>query len=389
MNMSAARPLRIGITIGLHAPDESLWVNGIKQNALYLAKLFQGSPLGHQVLLVNTTAVPVTPQLPWDLTSFPVRPFDDAKDQLDVLIELGGQISHEQTVYLKARGTKLVSYCCGPEYVQMIEAMIFSRRLCDSVFINQQYDQVWVIPQVMQTSAGFLSVLRRLPVREVPFVWDPMCLDMRTAGLPFAGAYRPRHAPARVSVMEANIDVLKFCLYPLLIAEQAYRSVGAKLGYVHVTNAEHLARTSPEFIGVAHYLDLVRERRVSFVGRHDTPQFLAQHTDIVVSHQWGLALNYFYLDVCWNGYALVHNAHLCRELGYFYPDNDVEEGARQLVHAIEHHNDGWRAYRSRQRAAIQPFLATHAPLIARYDGLLTALMNPAASPSPTTPSPRS
>ena len=117
----------------------------------------------------------------------------------------------------------------------------------------------------------------------------------------------------------------------------------------------------------------MRDGRVSFVDRHDTPQFLSEHTDVVVSHQWGLALNYFYFDVCWNGYALVHNAHLCNEVGYFYPGNDVSEGARQLVQALAHHNDDWEAYRVRQRHAISPFLATHEPLIARYDELLGAL----------------
>ncbi|MGF6612728.1 hypothetical protein OKW45_007716 [Paraburkholderia sp. WSM4175] len=368
------RKLRIGITIGLHHEAESLWVNGIKQNALYLAKLFQHSPLRHEVTLVNTTNVAVTSALPWDLNRFPTRAFADAKDSLDVLIELGGQISNEQTAYLKTRGTKIVSYCCGPEYVQMTEAMIFGRRLTDHVFINQNYDQVWVIPQVMETSAGFLGVLRRHKVVPVPFVWDSMCLNMRTKEMPFAGEYRPGKGLARISIMEPNIDVLKFCLNPLLIAESAYRQVGEKLGYVHVTNAEHLARSCPEFIGIAHYLDLVRDSKVSFVGRHDTPQFLAEHTDIVVSHQWGLALNYFYFDVAWNGYALVHNAHLCKEVGYFYPEGDLDAGAQKLVHAIKNHNGNWETYRARQRAAIKPFLATHEPLIARYDELLAALV---------------
>ncbi|WP_407972473.1 DUF2827 domain-containing protein [Burkholderia pyrrocinia] len=373
MNGPSPRGLRIGITIGLRDAAESLWINGIKQNALYLCKLFQHSPLRHRVVLVNTTDVAITSALPWDLTRFPVRSFADAKDDLDVLIELGGQIDAQQTEYLKARGTKLVSYCCGPEYVQMMEAMIFSRRMCDSVFINQRYDEVWVIPQVMETSADFFAVLRRCRAREVPFVWDPMCLEMRSRELPFAGEYRPQQAPMRVSVMEANIDVLKFCLYPLLIVESAYRSAPQKIGYVHITNAARLARTSPEFIGIAHYLDLVRDGRVSFVDRHDTPQFLSEHTDVVVSHQWGLALNYFYFDVCWNGYALVHNAHLCNEVGYFYPGNDVSAGARQLAQALAHHNDDWEAYRLRQRQAISPFLATNEPLIARYDELLGAL----------------
>jgi Protein of unknown function (DUF2827) len=377
--MTQQRALRIGITIGIRSEIEGMWVNGIKQNALYLAKLFQHSPLGHSVVLVNTTVVALTGVLPWDASRFPVRSFDETKDSLDVLIELGGQISDEQTRYLKARGTRLVSYCCGPEYVQMIEAMIFNRRLADTVFINQQYDAIWVIPQVMETSAHFFGVLRRVPVKEVPFVWDPMCLNAHTRDLPFEGEYRPRSGetppPRRLSVMEPNIDVLKFCLYPLLIAEEAFRRVGDSIGFLHVTNAEHLARHSPEFIGIAQYLDIVRQGKASFVGRYDTPQFLSQHTDIVISHQWGLALNYFYFDVCWNGYALVHNAQLCRELGYYYSGNDVEEGARQLVHAICHHDDDWAAYRSKQRRAIVRFLATNPEQIARYDALLAGLFD--------------
>jgi len=371
--MSTARSLRIGITIGLRDAAESLWVNGIKQNALYLMKLFQHSPLNHRVMLVNTTHVEITSRLPWDLAKFPVCSFEDAKDSLDVLIELGGQIDATQTRYLQSRGTKVVSYCCGPEYVQMAEAMIFSRRLTDHVFINQAYDEVWVIPQVVETSAGFFSVLRRRPAREVPFVWDPMCLELRSQGLSFNGEYRPTGAARRLSVMEPNIDVLKFCLYPLLIAEAAYRQCGDKIGYVHVTNAEHLARESREFIGVAQYLDLVRDGKVSFVGRYETPQFLANYTDIVISNQWGLALNYFYFDVCWSGYALVHNAQLCKAIGYYYPGNDVVAGAQQVISAVQHHDEDWNGYKKRQRRNIQRFLASNPTQIEAYDRLLMGL----------------
>ncbi|VWB48753.1 DUF2827 domain-containing protein [Burkholderia territorii] len=362
--------LRIGVTIGLQDEAESLWVNGIKQNALYLMRVFQHSPLRHRVMLVNTTSVAITSKLPWDLERYPVRHFEDVKDDLDVLIELGGQINADQTDYLKARGTRLVSYCCGPEYVQMMEAMIFDRRMCDSVFINQRYDEVWVIPQVVETSLHFFKTLRRCPIREVPFVWDPMCIDARTRDLPNDGEYRPASGPRRLSVMEANIDVLKFCLYPILIVENAYRAVGQEIGHLHVTNAQHLALHRPEFIGVANYLDIVRDRKASFVGLFETPRFLAEHTDIVVSHQWGLALNYFYFDVCWKGYPFVHNAHLCRDLGYYYAGQDVDEGARQLVRAIRHHDREWEEYRARQRRCIGRFLSTDVQVVARYDELL-------------------
>ena len=67
-----------------------------------------------------------------------------------------------------------------------------------------------------------------------------------------------------------------------------------------------------------------------FLGRHDTPAFLAENTDAVISHQLENPLNYFYLEVCWQGYPLVHNAHLVPELGYYYAGNDVQAGAARL-----------------------------------------------------------
>src|SRR5665213_2207699 len=105
---SERRALRIGITIGLRAEDESLWINGIKQNAIFLAKLFQNSLHRHHVTLLNTTDVAVTTRLPWDLKQFPTASFEAAKDDLDILIELGGQIDSVQTAYLKQRGTRIV-----------------------------------------------------------------------------------------------------------------------------------------------------------------------------------------------------------------------------------------------------------------------------------------
>lgn len=374
------RGLHIGITIGLREAGESMWINGIKQNAIYLAKMFAHSPRAHRVTLVNTTDVSLDGALPWDRATFPTESFETVKDSLDVLIELGGQISGDQTDYLKRRGARLVSYCCGPEYVQNMESMLFSRGDVGPLFINPRYDEVWVIPQIVESSWHFFGALRRRPMRAVPFVWDPMCLEARSAHLPHAGEYRPRHQPKRLAVMEPNMDVFKFCMYPMLIADSAYRKVGDAIDRLYVTNSDHLATRSPMFISLAQTLDLVRDSRAAFAGRFDTPAFLSEHADIVISHQWGLALNYFYFDVCWQGFALVHNAHLCRDLGYFYPENDVEAGATQLVRAVEQCDVEWEAYRRLQRENIDRFLSTNTKLIASYDELLDQLMaTPAAA----------
>ncbi|WP_186048319.1 DUF2827 domain-containing protein [Burkholderia gladioli] len=376
---AALTGLRIGITIGLRSPDESMWINGIKQNALFLAKLLMASPRGHRVTLVNTTDVPLTDALPWDRALYDTRGFADVKDALDVLIELGGQVDADQTAYLKTRGTRLVSYCCGVEYINVMESILFGRRLWDSLFVNRGFDEVWAIPQIAPSSLPFLQSLRRCPGRVVPFVWDPMFLSVRGAVLPGNGEYRPSgRLGKRLAVMEPNHDVVKCCLYPMLIIDEVYRQAFDRIEFVHVTNADRLAHDSPEFVMLMNQLEVVRAGRASFVGRFDTPVFLACLTDVVVSHQWSNPLNYFYFDVCWQGYPLVHNAGLAPDLGYYYPDNEVEKGAQALLHALRAHDGEWEAYTRRQRQILLRYTSSNPSLVAEYDLLLANLLGTVA-----------
>jgi hypothetical protein len=373
---ATGRGLRIGITIGLHHPTESLWNNGIKQNAAFLAEALRNCHAVASVTLVNTTAAPLTAEVPWSLERWPTMRFDEAKDAVDVLIELGGQISGDQTAYLKSRGTRLVSYCCGSEYISAMESVLFGRASFGSgLFVNQRYDDIWMVPQVARSSEHFFTTLRRRPARVVPFVWDPVFLEQRSKSFANAGEYRPRAPKARrISVMEPNIDVVKFCLYPIFIVEEAFRRRPELIDFLHVTNAERLAKESAEFVGLMQQLDLVRQGKATFVGRYETPHFLADFTDVMVSHQWDNPLNYFYLEVCWQGYPLVHNAELCTDLGYYYPGNDVPQGAMTLIDAIEHHDRDWESYRKRQREAIARFRPTDPDLISAYEALLRDLM---------------
>jgi hypothetical protein len=370
------RALRIGITIGLTRPDESLWINGIKQNALFLAKLFRHSPLGHDVVLMNTTDVPLEERLPWRRDLFPTMSFDEGRRDRDVVIELGGQIGPEDVRYLKSQGTKLVSYCCGPEYVQNAEAIIFRRRLWDSIFVNTEFDELWVIPQVAETSLSFLQTFRRCPARIVPFVWDSYAIDEANARLQTPGEYRPGSSEGkRLSILEPNIDVLKFCLYPILVAERAFRERPEKISFLHVANADAFVHDDREFAQLMRHLDIVKAQRASFIGRVDTPWFLTHYTDVVISHQWGLPLNYLYLECCWLGYPFVHNAPLIADLGYFYAGNDVAAGAEALLAALDRHDERWIAYRNHQRSKMTRFLATSPPLIEAYDDLLSHLFD--------------
>lgn len=186
---------RVGITIGLQAPDESLWVNGIKQNALYLAQALRHVPSVGPVHLVNTSPVPVTDALPWDRQCWPTVAFDEARDTLDLLIELGGQVGPDQTDYIKQRGTRLVSYCCGVEYVNAMQAMLFNRPLWgQSLFINPRYDAVWVVPQAVPPACTSSRRCAAAPCR-----WCLLCgtrCSCSSAAAIFPTAANTGHAPA-------------------------------------------------------------------------------------------------------------------------------------------------------------------------------------------------
>ena len=365
--------LRVGISVAAGQAAQGLWGNGILQNAIFLCMALQACENVRSACLVDVGADAAA--LPPQLEGQPLHGFDAVCERLDVLIELGAQVSAAQTEILKRRGTRLVSYCCGSEYVVAMEAVLFGRPLwAGGLFINQRYDAIWMVPQVAETNRGFFEVLRQRQAEVVPFVWDPLLLERRSAGLRAGGAYRPRRQAARLSVMEPNVDVVKFCLYPLLIAEQAHRCSPGLIGFIHVTNCERFAGSSQDFVALMNHLDLVRQHKAAFVGRFETPSFLSEMTDAVVSHQWGNPLNYLYLEVCWQGYPLIHNAELCRSLGYYYPGHDVRQGARVLQDALLAHDGWWQAYRERQRAIISRYRPHHPGLLRAYARLLDELM---------------
>jgi hypothetical protein len=174
--------------------------------------------------------------------------------------------------------------------------------------------------------------------------------------------------------MEPNNDIVKFCMYPAFIAEEAYRRRPQDIEILQVTNADRLARESKEFIAVMNQLDIVRQHKAVFLGRFDTPQFLSQMSDVVISHQIENALNYFYFDVCWQGYPLVHNAYMCSDLGYYYEGNDVQAGCGRLLEVLSTHDGSWQDYLTRQRQVLSRYLPGCAQVTAEYERLLAALL---------------
>jgi Protein of unknown function (DUF2827) len=382
--------LHIGITIGLYTPDESLWVNGIKQNALALARTLKASAMQHRVTLVNTTEVPITAALPWDLNRFDTQPFDAVKESVDVLIVLGGQIGPEPSAALRARGVKLVGYKCGSEAVISGEAIIHGSPVVIGPHYNQHFNEMWYVPQIATLNAAYYETLHRCAESKiVPFVWSPEPLEHACKTLPNQGVFTPKSSVGkRINVLEPNKDMLKTFMFPMLVAEQYYRQHPEHVQLVMLMNLFH-RREHVEMNGILNALDLYRHRKMSLEGRHDTPYLLAHYTDIVISHQSGNPLNYSYLEAAWMGYPLVHNAFLCKSLGFYYQGHDMVQALAALAKAmtigqvggsysVDASPESATEFRMRQRQAAQPFVAETPNNIQAYERLIQQLISTTA-----------
>jgi hypothetical protein len=362
---------RIGITIGMKTQGEDLWINGIKLNALALAKVFQQLPKKYSIKIVNTTPVSLE-GLAWQQKDYPTISLEEGLKWADVMICLGGALTAGHVQQLHERGAKAVVYKCGSEYILSMQAVIFNRPMGGRPDFPPVFDQIWAIPQTMEISAPYWATFFRLPVRQVPFVWDPAWFLEEAGKQKNHGFYRPGKRKKRISIFEPNQDVVKYSLYPMLICELAYRQRPDLIEFVSVTNTQHL-KHNEEFLGLVSQLDLQRDGKIFFEGRFRLSHFLPEHSDAAVFHQWQLPLNYTYLESQILGYPVIHNGSLCPDVGYFYPGFDIEQGAAQLIFALEQHDQRLQQDPSLRLRGLAEFMFDNPEVVKRYDALIEDL----------------
>jgi Protein of unknown function (DUF2827) len=269
---------------------------------------------------------------------------------------------------MRARGKKVVFYCCGQPYVALAEPAIFAKPTHASR--PDRCDEVWYLPKDTAL-APMMRLLHRCETHEVPFIWHPQFVERRTQeaealglrygyGVPTATGTRAKktaRAGLRVAIFEPNISVVKTSSIPMLVCDEAYRADRTAVAMMHVLNTLHL-KDHPTMLHLANSLDLVREHKATFHGRHDIVGFMVQHADAIVSHQWQNDQNYSYLDALYGNYPLIHNSPWLKEAGYYYHGFDAREGASQLQRAATSHATDLSDYRARSQRvfdAVDPF----------------------------------
>lgn len=346
--------MRIGISVLTHT-GQNIWENGLGQNVIFLAQCLRQIPFVTSVFLINggdQTTMP--PQVDMDKLGLRLLSAAESANHTDVAIEMAGALDVKWLDHLRATGKKVVWYCAGQPFAGLAEAPVFGK---PGFFPRvQRCDEVWLLPEYFQGFAPMLRSLNRCPVIEVPYIWTPQFLLQRIAEVNAVGqqfGYQPRASNPqerlpglRAAIFEPNVSVAKVSTIPMLICDQAYRQMPDSVSFMHVLNTLHM-KDHPTMLHLANSLDIVKAHKALFQGRHDFAGYMAMNANAVVSHQWANDQNYLYLDALYGDYPLIHNSPWLKDVGYYYPDFDSNEGAKQLLRAAATHDQGLVDYRQR------------------------------------------
>jgi hypothetical protein len=221
----------------------------------------------------------------------------------------------------------------------------------------------------------------------VPHIWEPTFVDTAvaelakdpgTAGLSFG--YKPGRPKKRISLFEPNLNIIKNCVFPLLVAESAFRRRPDLIEHVWCTNSLDLIKL-PMFESFVWSLDLQRHKKadgnphVTFDGRYNLPFWLSKSTDVVLTWQWENNKNYMYYDALYGGYPLVHNADLPDGVGYKYDGFDAADGGNALLSALLAHDARAEEYRKTASAFLETVRTTAPANIEAHERALHALYN--------------
>jgi hypothetical protein len=331
------------------SPD-SLFVNGLFQNVFILYKLFDS--MGYApILLVNDKPKDIN-NVPGILRHARMLTVDDVVRSpipIHIYLEIGMSIDPKLRRLFRMGGARIAKLYLGNILNIDTETPMFYTGMYFSHHVVGELDEIWVSPHYKQHEeyAAVLNAVEPVPksMKIAPYVWDPCILTLdgtRNA------KWRPRlpNETETFVILEPNISFQKCALIPILIAERNYRQNKRPLE-VLVGNGERLMK-NPFFTDtILPTLELAKDARITFSGRHDIPSIMRDYPHATaICHQWNNQYNYMTLEYLVAGFPVIHNAPDWYDVGYYYKGHSISEGAAALLQSQARHGDSLERYRA-------------------------------------------
>ena len=378
------RKIRIGITINISDPNESLFSNGIRQNIIILRELYEKCDNVEKAYIVNVSGIKIDPNSQSPLAPYAkhIISINEVKDKCDLLVVCHGSLLQEEYDSFNKNGIRIVKQVLGAQMSVFVETVLFKPNDKQFGIYKKNIGNVksiWMSEHFFDSERWFHETLYGCETKVAPYVWSPRFIEEHSSiferGKVGRNAiYQPSDSlDKRISVFEPNINMVKNAIMPLIIGEKFYRKHSSLLKRINIFNTSEL-RTKKDMIDFAKDLSCHVDKKLFFENSYGIVNLLLNHTDIVLSHQTGCALNYLYLDAAWLGYPLVHNSHLMKELAWYYPENNAVKAVEHLEYIINNFDKNHKEYLEKSRNFAKQYFISNESNIENYTRLIEEAM---------------
>jgi len=327
------------IAVSVHSSQVSQsgqFANGIMQGIILTYDLLE--LIGHKpILMVCGAKDEVGPEVLMKGKNYRARSFEDFCNSddisIDITLEVGGTISEANRKILKDKfDTKIVVARLGNSLIIDTEFLLF-RASPGGGAVSAYTDAVWYSPHHERTKSYLAEIFQSDAVM-MPYLWEPDFI-----GHEFNVELSLDDVPDLV-IMEPNINVVKTLIVPLCIGNHVYLDAPDSFDKLWILNGRSVQNNAFFKQNIVPNLAIVpgEADKVFFSERAKFDEVFNQKR-IMIGHHWENELNYLYCEALYKGVPLVHNVDSWKEVGYYYPDCEIDKGAVQLQKAIDEFHD--------------------------------------------------
>lgn len=246
---------------------------------------------------------------------------------LDLLIDIDATLSAE---IRKRVAKKTVGFLRGSVLFNELENSSYLQQ--NSIRIMDGLHEIWFWDVFNpEEELGPLRSLFKIPIRSVPFIWEPFILDNY---IQLSGVRRNlgRKSKPTFHIVEKNTSNTSSAIIPLCGLVELSKSSFA-FDKIKVHNATELPDV-PFF--KTNILPNIQLDNIKYTGRERFADWLEDDNPFVITHCRYIPFRYSMLDLAYLGIPFVHNSNLLHDLGVkgYYKSNSIS-GMCEAISAPE------------------------------------------------------
>jgi len=361
--------MKIGLTINMSV---AFWANGMQQNIVFLYSLLQS--IGNNCFYITQEQPKYTihknhkGMILKDL-------LEDQAEMFDFIFIAGFDLTDAMYAALKKRNPnlKIILIHYGNKLMDdMSHGISGSDNSRLPVKKSSYIDQIWTSPHYEFSIPYLRAYYNNENVRLAPYIWDSFFVDEKIKDLKKLNLnpFFSKDKVNQVCIFEPNKTHSKNCLVPIMICERFAQLFEEEIKSINVFCAEKI-RKRQFFAAFIKGLSIGEKKDYMFFNnRWGSLDACSKFGSTVISHQINNELNYSHFESLYLGLPLIHNSEMLQDVGYYYPEFDVDMGAKQLKNVILNHSKTHTSYIKDCNRFLESFSPYSQENINQYSSLL-------------------